>query len=100
MSYKYGKIQIDWSKFQFFNFFKYNNGEDLIFKDVIIVFKGIVVDKQNYMGYFGDIYGKNVKVLIFCDVIVFIFFVILFVIVFMLFIVVLNVLFMQELKRK
>lgn len=70
MSDKYGKTQTDWNKFQLFNSSKYNNGEDLIFKDATTALKGIAVDKQNYMGYLGDVYGKNVKALTSCDAIV------------------------------
>ena len=57
MSDKYGKTQTDWNKFQLFN-------------DATTALKGIAVDKQNYMGYLGDVYGKNVKALTSCDAIV------------------------------
>lgn len=67
MSDKYGKNQTNWNNFQLFNSTKYNGGKNLVFRDTTTALNGIAVDDQNYMGYLGDVYGKDVKALTSCD---------------------------------
>lgn len=65
MSDKYGVNQKNWNQFQLFNSSRYN-GSNLIFKDSATALKGIPADKQSYMAYLGDNYGKNVEALTSC----------------------------------
>lgn len=67
MSDKYGRKQTNWNDFQLFNSTKYDGGKNLIFKDATTALKGIATDDQSYMGYLGDVYGKDVKALTSCD---------------------------------